>query len=114
MESLVRRLRLLILSTVLALPLAAALWPAGLAAQGVQLPSYAQQGDAESRANEVGQRITNVIGLIAAIVCIIAMGGIAPIQWGAGNRDAARNFFMGGGIGLLVSGSVWALVALVL
>lgn len=76
----------------------------------LRLPNYAQSADAETAVESLGQRITNLVSLVVAIICIIGML-IGAGYAGAGNGERARQFFVGSMIGLAIAGTAYGIAA---
>ncbi|RFA24313.1 hypothetical protein CAI21_22180 [Alkalilimnicola ehrlichii] len=59
----------------------------------IQLPSYAQTGNAEQQAQQIGGRVTDFILLVAAMLGVIGLASSACFL-AIGNRETAKNLFL--------------------
>ena len=77
------------------------------------LPNYASTGDASTKAQSVGKKVTDFIALgvgILAIIGILVGAGF----FATGNRERGMQYLMGGIIALVISGMVYGIARLVI
>lgn len=101
------------LLAVIMIVVAALLGPElAMAADGVQLPNWANGGsNMESDLSQKGQKVANIISLIVGILSILGMlAGAAHFPMN--KPDEGKRFLFYSIIGLVVAGSVYGIAAI--
>jgi hypothetical protein len=86
--------------------------PLHLAYAEVQLPNYAQGTDLKSAAQDKGKKITDIVGMIAAICCIIGMA-VGGGMIGVGKGEDGKRYLIGGIVGLIIVSLIYAIASYV-
>ena len=83
------------------------------AAADITLPSYAAGGDVKAKIESTGKRVTDTVGLIVAVLCILGIIVSAGF-FGTGKADEGKRWLFGSITGLIVGGFAYGIAALVI
>lgn len=78
----------------------------------ITLPSYATGSDVKTKIESTGKKLTDTVGLIVAVICILGMLASAG-YFGSGKADEGKRWLFGSITGLIVGGLVYGIAALV-
>ena len=103
------------LLTVVAVTAGAMLLPdlAAAANNAVELPSWANEGNLDQELSSKGQSVANTLSSIVAILAVIGML-VGAAFFPMNKAEQGKQWVMGGGIGLIISASVYGIAALFL
>lgn len=87
------------------------LLPVVAEAGNFQPPNYAQGQDVKQAVQSKGKDLTDLFGMIAAIVCILGII-VGAIKMGGGNAEGGKSTVMWSVIGLIIVGMAYGIAIL--